>query len=119
MDWMFRVGVVVAAYIAVSVVGAYVIRAILRRYEGDIVTGGLRGAGMAIGIIERVMVLTFVLVDQYTAITIVFAAKSIARFNELEDRDMAEYYLIGTLLSITVAMIIGIVTRLIILGELI
>jgi len=54
MDWMFRVGVVVAAYIAVSVVGAYVIKAILRRYEGDIVTGGLRGAGMAIGIIERV-----------------------------------------------------------------
>ncbi len=52
--------------------------------------GGLRSAGMAIGIIERVMVLTFVLVDQYTAITIVFAAKSIARFNELEDRNMAE-----------------------------
>ena len=61
---------------------------------------------------QRVMVLTFVLVDQYTAITIVFAAKSIARFNELEDRNMAEYYLIGTLLSITFALIIGIVTRL-------
>ncbi len=119
MDFIYVVAVVSLAYLAVSVVGAYAIRSMLTRYEPAIEAGGLRGAGMAIGIIERVMVLTFVLVDQYTAITIVFAAKSIARFNELEDRDMAEYYLIGTLLSITVAMIIGIVTRWVIWSEMI
>ncbi len=44
-----------------------------------------------------------------TAITVIFAAKSIARFNELKDRKMAEYYLIGTLLSITFALLAGIV----------
>jgi hypothetical protein len=94
---------------------------LLERFSGDMrwMGGGLRSAGMVIGIIERVMVLTFVLVDQYTAITIVFAAKSIARFNELEGRNMAEYYLIGTLLSITFALIIGIVTRLTIEGGMI
>lgn len=119
MNWAINVGAIVSAYITVSVVGAYVIRAILRRYELDSGGGGLRSAGMAIGIIERVLVLTFVLVDQYTAITIVFAAKSIARFNELEDRGMAEYYLIGTLLSITFALVIGIVARLIIEGGMI
>jgi hypothetical protein len=119
MNWTIDVGVIVSAYITVSVVGAYVIRAILRRYEVDRGGGGLRCAGMAIGIIERVLVLTFVLVDQYTAITIVFAAKSIARFNELEDRNMAEYYLIGTLLSITFALIIGIIARLTIEGGMI
>jgi len=53
---------------------------------------------------------------QYTAITIIFVAKSIARFNESKDRKMAEYYLIDTLLSIAFAMIVGIVTRLIIGG---
>ena len=42
-------------------------------------------------------------------ITVIFAAKSIARFNELKDRKMAEYYLIGTLLSITFALLAGIV----------
>ncbi|MBE3576508.1 MAG: hypothetical protein IMX00_02280 [Limnochordales bacterium] len=30
-------------------------------------------------------------------------AKSIARFRELEDRQFAEYYLVGTLLSLTLA----------------
>ena len=119
IKWIFVVAVISLAYIAVSVVGACTIRLMLMRYEKNIETGGLRGAGMAIGIIERVMVLTFVLVDQYTAITIVFAAKSIARFNELEDRNMAEYYLIGTLLSITFAMIVGVVTRLVIMGKVI
>lgn len=119
MDFIFVVAVISLAYLAVGVVGAYAIRSMLARYEPAIETGGLSGAGMAIGIIERVMVITFVLVDQYTAITLVFAAKSIARFNELEDRDMAEYYLIGTLLSITFAMIVGIVTRLVIRGEMI
>ena len=44
-----------------------------------------------------------------TVITVIFAAKSIARFNELKDRKMAEYYLIGTLLSITFALLAGIV----------
>lgn len=31
------------------------------------------------------------------------AAKSIARFKELEDRAFAEYYLVGTLMSVAVA----------------
>ncbi|MDI6902827.1 MAG: hypothetical protein QMC77_03740 [Methanocellales archaeon] len=90
----------------------------LRRYEKGL-GGGLKGAGMVIGVIERIIVLTFVLVDQYTAITVIFAAKSIARFNELKDRKMAEYYLIGTLLSIAFAMIVGIITRLVIGGRII
>ena len=68
MNRAIDVGVIVSAYITVSVVGAYIIRAILMRYEVDRGGGGLRSAGTAIGIIERVMVLTFVLVDQYTAI---------------------------------------------------
>ncbi|MEA1868638.1 MAG: hypothetical protein U9N09_00515 [Euryarchaeota archaeon] len=41
---------------------------------------------------------------------------TITRFNEFNDRNMAEYDLIGTLLSITFAVIIGIITRLVIEG---
>ena len=102
---------VLLAYIVVSVGGGYLIRAALRRYTREVQISGLKNAGLIIGVIERVLLLTFVLVDEYTAITIIFAAKSIARFNELKNRKMSEYYLIGTLLSITFAMAIGIVTR--------
>ncbi len=111
----FKIAILVSAYLAV-IAGAYFIRLMLRRYEEEVEISGLRGAGTIIGIIERVMVLTFVLVDQYTAITVIFAAKSIARFNELKDRKMAEYYLIGTLLSITFALLVGVVVRAILAG---
>jgi hypothetical protein len=119
MSYVFKIAVVISAYIIVTIIGAYFIKLMLRRYEKDVEPSGLKGAGMVIGILERVIVLTFVLVDQYTAITVIFAAKSIARFNELKDRKMAEYYLIGTFLSIAFAMIAGIITRLVIGGEII
>ncbi len=45
-----------------------------------------------------------------------FKIKSIARFNELKDRKMAEYYLIGTLASITFALLVGIVVRAFLMG---
>ena len=113
MNYTFKIAVIIFAYITVSVIGAHLIKLMLRRYEKGL-GGGLKGAGVVIGVIERIIVLTLVLVDQYTAITVIFAAKSIARFNELKDRKMAEYYLIGTLLSIAFAMIVGIITRLVI-----
>ncbi|MGB2842535.1 MAG: hypothetical protein WBC40_08690 [Halobacteriota archaeon] len=108
MDYTFKIAIVVFAYLVV-IMGAYFIKLMLRRYEEDVGTSGLKGAGIVIGVVERVMVLTFVLVNQYTAITVIFAAKSIARFNELKDRKMAEYYLIGTLVSITFALLVGII----------
>ncbi len=115
MYFKFKIAILVSGYLAV-IAGAYLIRLMLRRYEEEVGVSGLKGAGTVIGIIERVMVLTFVLVNQYTAITIIFAAKSIARFNELKEREMAEYYLIGTLLSITFALLVGIVVRAILGG---
>ncbi len=116
MSYVLKIVVIISAYAIVSIVGAYFIKLMLRRYEKDVETSGLKSAGMVIGVVERVMVLTFVLVNQYTAITVIFAAKSIARFNELKDRKMAEYYLIGTLASITFALLVGIITREILVG---
>ena len=45
-----------------------------------------------------------------------FKIKSIARFNELKDRKMAEYHLTGTLVSITLALLVGIIVRAILVG---
>lgn len=62
---------------------------------------------MIIGIFERFITLTFVLLGQYPAIAFIFAAKSIARFEELKNREFAEYYLIGTFSSISFAIFWG------------
>ena len=42
---------------------------------------------------------------QLGAIGFVLAAKSLARFKQLDDRDFAEKYLVGTLLSVLIALL--------------
>lgn len=61
----------------------------------------------AIGMLERLLVYGFVLQGQYAAIGLILAAKSFARFKEMDERDFAEYVLIGTLLSVTSAVAVG------------
>ena len=72
---------------------------------------GLRGAGIFVGILERAIILTLSLLNQFGAISFVFLAKSMARFKQLEQRDFAEYYLIGTLTSFFIALLGGILAQ--------
>ncbi len=70
---------------------------------------GIKGGGFLIGLFERILIFSFVLTNQYAAISIIFAAKSLARFKELDNRNIAEYYLLGTFISITFAVVLGII----------
>jgi len=73
---------------------------------------GLKRAGRYIGILERFIVFLLIMSNHYAGIGLIFAAKSIARFEELKRREFAEYYLIGTLMSISWAMLWGWITKL-------
>ena len=73
-----------------------------------------RGAGKIIGILERALTLTFIYLNEPTAIAMIFVAKSIIRFEHSQERPFAEYYLTGTLCSITFAVIVGMIINYII-----
>jgi len=60
--------------------------------------------GATIGAFERLLIVTFVLVNAIAAVGFVIAAKTLARFKQLDDRGFAEYYLLGTLASASVAI---------------
>jgi len=60
-------------------------------------------AGRVIGTLERVAVYVLVLHAQYEALGLVLAAKGLARFQNLDEREFAEYFLIGTFLSVVLA----------------
>jgi len=68
-------------------------------------------SGFLIGVLERICILTLAILGQFTAISFVVAAKSLARIKQLEDKDFAEKYLVGTLLSVVVALICGIAVQ--------
>ena len=62
-------------------------------------------SGELIGKLERVIVAALVLSGAATAIGFVLTAKSVARFKQMENsQNFAERYLVGTLLSVAVAL---------------
>ncbi len=76
---------------------------------------GLQNAGKWIGILERILILIFLLQDQYSVIGLLITAKGLLRFSE-KDRQEAktEYVLIGSLISILCSLLTGMVVKAII-----
>lgn len=73
-------------------------------------TKNTKKAGRMIGTIERIIMLFFLLIEQYSSVGLVLTAKSIARYNKIsEDKEFAEYYLLGTLLSTICVLMISII----------
>lgn len=67
--------------------------------------------GKLIGYIERLLVLILTFYGAYPAIGFIVAAKSIARFKQMDDRDWAEYFLLGTLTSMFLGITLGILLK--------
>lgn len=62
--------------------------------------------GEIIGYLERLIIFFLIIYNQIEAIGFVLAAKSLIRHKEMKKRKKAEYYLIGTLLSVISALAI-------------
>ena len=109
---LFAVAVILTAYAAcLQPAGVFIKKMFLRLefQQQDIVEENM--AGFLIGILERVCILTLAILSQYTAISFVIAAKSLARIKLLEDKNFAEKYLVGTLVSVVIALISGVMVQ--------
>ncbi len=88
----------------------FIIAKITENWQKQITTEGLEDAGRWIGAFERTLILTFVLINQFSGIGFLIAAKSILRFGEIKNkaqRKDAEYILLGTMISFIIAIITG------------
>jgi|TARA_R110001599_G_scaffold350292_1_gene580199 hypothetical protein len=140
LDYKFVV--VVIAYIIVLKPTAIVIRILLEQWS-EIARGNsnsnqsrdtsavvieeedrksLVSAGKVIGMVERLLILTLVLLNQFSGVGFLLAAKSVFRFGDLKDKHdhkMTEYVMLGTLLSVTITIAVGIFTLFIVKGSLV
>lgn len=104
------VAIHVAAYaFNLNGVSALVVE-VLRRLDMRVGNDG-PAVGRAIGFLERAFAITLILVDRWEALGLLVAAKSLARFKELDDRARAEYYLVGTLVSLLGATLSALAVR--------
>jgi len=109
-DRVLEAGIV---YVAVVFAGGYLIRDLTRNLTAGMERPGetaeqVRNAGMYIGWLERFLVVTAILVQSPALVGLILTGKSIARFPELKER-FAEYFLIGSLLSIGLAVLGGLI----------
>jgi hypothetical protein len=116
LPWVNQYGMILAGYAFNSRGGTAIVRKLLQEFP-KVVPKPVEGEadefamGRTIGVLERFTVFTLVLLGQWGALGLVVAAKSIARFPELKDQNFSDYYLIGTLSSILVAVATGILVR--------
>jgi hypothetical protein len=99
----------------VTIPSSIIVRIMISHWYNAANTGNdetLQNAGSFIGILERLFILAFVITGSWQGIGFLIAAKSIFRFADIKgqpDRRLTEYFLIGTLLSIGLAMFTGII----------
>lgn len=97
----------------------YLIRYLLRPLSEELTDSGddpqesnefveeLTNAGLYIGWLERALLVIAFAVGSFTAVGLIVGAKSVVRYPKFESRAFAEYFLIGTFVSVASAALGG------------
>lgn len=102
--------IVALAYILAWFPASWLIKRALKPWIDQIrssASPSLVNAGAMIGYLERFLILTFVLLGEYTAMGFVLALKAAYRFKDTDDHTRAEYMLMGTFLSLAITLAVG------------
>lgn len=111
---------IIVAALFLSSPASIIIRTLLSSWtpapetQTSLQTESLSSAGKYIGILERLLVFTFIMVNHWEGVGFMVAAKSVFRFSDLaqaKQRKLTEYVLIGTLLSFGMAVLTGILIK--------
>ena len=115
----YRILLVVFGYLLMTNPVGYFIQFITKRWVKDLnIEDSLKDAGRWIGMLERILIITFIFINQYIGIGFLIAAKSLLRLIDRPESPIApaqpfssrkhtEYVLIGTFLSFAIAILIG------------
>lgn len=107
---MFLLGVLFLSYPSSIIIKVIFTKWNLSKIVSD--NESLKDAGTYIGILERLLVFVFIILNQWAAVGFLIAAKSVFRFGDLsaaKERKLTEYVLIGTLISFGIAIITGLI----------
>jgi len=109
----FQAIVVVGGFVATVQGAGFLVGKFTKRLleENTLELDGLIGGGKWIGRLERALIFVFIFIGYPAGIGFLVAAKSILRFEEAKKQKLAEYVLIGTLLSFSLAIVLAAATK--------
>lgn len=111
----FNVSLALTGYVFCIWPSAYIVKFAVQKLlqsqtSGQEETERIQHGGKWIGQFERMLIFTFVLLSEYSAIGFLITGKSIIRFAD-KDQLKSEYVLVGTLLSYCLAIFSGILVK--------
>ena len=114
----YKISLIILAYVVVMYPTGYIIKYLTATIAPTKLNNSekeksdsteILDGGKLIGQFERLIILTFVLINQYEAIGFLITGKSIIRFAEKDRNLRSEYVLVGTMMSYAIAIITGVI----------
>ncbi len=105
----FNISLILLGYIVVIGPLNYIIQFSTQNMtRSDAVDGSTEHSGKQIGIFERIIILTLVLLGKFEAIGLLLIGKSLLRMSSKNDSIRNEYVLVGTMISYAASITIGV-----------
>ena len=115
MNWV-TVAILVVGYSVLLCTSGILVNYILSTISKEPISKKIgkeaRDTGFVVGKCENLLILTFMLLDAYTALALVFAAKTIVRKEDMSKNTL--FFLAGTMINVTYSIMIGLVIKLLI-----
>ncbi len=112
-----------ASYLFLILTSGYVLKFILsyvstkrkNEIKDDVIPDDskIRDTGVIVGKCENLLIPTLIILDAYTALAIIFTAKTIVRAEDMKSENTL-YFLAGTMINFTYSVCIGIIMKIII-----
>ena len=108
----FNLSLLLLSYVLVSTPFGYFIGLTTKRFQNQNNNETKTDKnGFLIGIFERLIILTFIILGEYSAIGFLITGKSIIRFSSKNEDLKSEYVLLGTMISYGMTIITGIIIK--------
>jgi hypothetical protein len=108
--------ILIGGYIVLLCTSGKVLNFILSKTAGkdmiQKINKDTRDTGFIVGKCENLLILTFMVLDAYTALALIFAAKAVVRREDMSKSSL--YFLAGTMINITYSIMFGLAIKILI-----
>ena len=110
------VGILIGGYVVLLSTSGKVLDYILSKTSGKCIIQKInketRDTGFVVGKCENLLILTFMLLDAYTALALILAAKAVVRREDMSKNSL--YFLAGTMINITYSIMFGLAIKILV-----
>jgi hypothetical protein len=109
---LIQAAIVLLAYIILLATSGMMVNYVLHSISGNETaepSREVKDTGYVIGKCENLLLLTFMLLDAFTAMALIFTAKAIVRAEDMKKQPL--YFLAGTMVNVTYSIMIGFILK--------